>query len=114
MILVLFKLNTIDLYKWIGVKYVITVKTGSSSLESYNGNVGINIVSRNFDTGFIKLDSNIAVTAATKSLDYKPSKVKCSLFKRNQKDVFEFEDQDIRTVKLNFFHLVKNSKLPWQ
>jgi hypothetical protein len=88
-----------------GVKYVITVKTGAQSLEKYNGNLGINIVSRNFDTGFIKLDTNIV--AEPKTIDKNQNRMdpvkikktkKTSLFNRNQKDVFEFEDQDIRTV----------------
>ena len=38
---------------------MITVKVGDASPEEYNGNLGINIVAKNFDTGFIKLDENI-------------------------------------------------------
>ena len=71
------------------MKYVITVKTGALSPDEFEGNLGINIISRNFDTGFIKLDENIAVNS---------SKSKETFFRKNQKDVFQFEDQDIRTV----------------
>lgn len=79
---------------------MITVKTGTQSSEKYDGNLGINIVSRNFDTGFIKLDNNIAISTAKERPLEKASRQshKKSLFKRDQKDVFEFEDQDIRTV----------------
>ena len=51
-------------------------------------------MARNFDTGFIKLDKNIIV----KSKNAKENEEK-KLFKRDQKDVFQFEDQDIRTVR---------------
>ncbi len=78
-----------------GVKYVITVKIGDKSPENYEGNLGINIVARNFDTGFIKLDKNIAVKTAKAAKENEEKK----FFKRGQTDVFQFEDQDIRTVK---------------
>ncbi len=85
-----------------GVKYVITVKTGEQSSEKYEGNLGINIISRNFDTGFIKLDNNIAIsTAKARPLEKASKQIhKKPLFRRDQKDLFEFEDQDIRTVGL--------------
>ena len=35
------------------------MKIGEHSPAEYEGNLGINIVSRHFDTGFIKLDKNI-------------------------------------------------------
>ncbi len=84
------------------MKYVITVKTGEQSSEKYEGNLGINIISRNFDTGFIKLDNNIAIsTAKARPLEKASKQIhKKPLFRRDQKDVFEFEDQDIRTVGL--------------
>ncbi|CAF0950313.1 unnamed protein product [Brachionus calyciflorus] len=71
------------------VKYKISVKTSKKSPEDYNGNLGINIVSRNFDTGFIKLDENIALLKEGESRRF---------FKRGQIDVFQFEEQDIRTI----------------
>ena len=39
------------------------------SLEKFDGNLGINIVSRNFDTGFIKLDENISLKQKSKNDD---------------------------------------------
>lgn len=38
---------------------MIIVKVGSNSPAEYEGNLGINIVSRTADIGFIKLDKNI-------------------------------------------------------
>lgn len=76
------------------VKYVITVKIGPNSPEEYEGNLGINIVARNFDTGFIKLDKNIAVKPQNASKDGGDKQ----LFNRGQIEVFQFEDQDIRTI----------------
>ncbi len=81
---------------WKGVKYVITVKIGDKSPENYEGNLGINIVARNFDTGFIKLDKNIVLKPAKLTKENEEKK----LFKRGQTDIFQFEDQDIRTVNL--------------
>ena len=83
-------------------------------MEKFEANLGINIVARNFDTGFIKLDENILKSKSENSENNK-------LFKRNHKDVnkkilnlknknfffknifhvfqiFQFEDRDIRTV----------------
>ena len=81
----------------LGVKYIITVKVGNQSPDVYEGNVGINIVARNFDTGFIKLDENIVVNPHKyKKTDENDNKNK--FFRKNQTDVFQFEDQDIRTV----------------
>lgn len=55
------------------------------SLEKFDGNLGINIVSRNFDTGFIKLDENISLKQKSKNDDEDESTK--NLFKRNHKDV---------------------------
>ncbi len=76
---------------------MITVKTGAQSIDRFKGNLGINIVSRNFDTGFIKLDENILFDS--KKSGYKRDKHDRNiLFKQNQQDIFEFEDQDIRSI----------------
>lgn len=72
------------------------------SPDEYNGNLGINIVAKNFDTGFIRLDENILKETHNKKKESeKNGEKKRSLFRRNRTDVFEFEDQDIRTV-INF------------
>lgn len=89
------------------VKYIISVKTGKQSPDEYNGNLGINIVARNFDTGFIKLDKNIAVMTAKE----KAEGVERQYFKRGQLDVFQFEDQDIRTVCIEFELEKKENKI---
>lgn len=70
------------------------------SPEEYEGNLGINIVAKNFDTGFIKLDENIVKTTYNKKKESKKddTEKKKALFRRSKTDVFEFEDQDIRTV----------------
>jgi len=52
------------------------------SQEQFLGNLGINIVSRNFDTGFIRLDENILVKQNNGENTKK-------LFKRGHKDVTE-------------------------
>lgn len=74
------------------------MKTGEQSIDRFNGNLGINIVSRNMDTGFIKLDDNIVLTDSIKKSPLIREKKKSNLFRRNQQDVFEFEDQDIRSI----------------
>jgi hypothetical protein len=56
------------------VEYLITVKTGMNSPETYDGNIGINIISRNFDTGFIKLDKNIVYKSSQNKKEKKSSK----------------------------------------
>jgi hypothetical protein len=95
-----------------GVKYIITVKTGTLSPKEFEGNLGINIVARNFDTGFIKLDENILKSSPQRS---KPKdndeNEPTGLFGAGQTNVFEFEDQDIRTVRnLQFsFQIVLNN-----
>lgn len=78
---------------------MITVKVGETSPEEYSGNLGINIVAKNFDTGFIKLDENIVKETYGKKKERSESGEKKSLFRRGKTDVFQFEDQDIRTVK---------------
>jgi hypothetical protein len=55
-------------------------------MEKFEGNLGINIVSRNFDTGFIKLDDNISVKQRSKNENGEDPKR--NLFLRNHKDVF--------------------------
>jgi len=67
------------------------------SLERFKGNLGINIVSRNFDTGFIKLDENILLDSK-KPVAKRDKSDRKILFKQNQQDIFEFEDQDIRSI----------------
>ena len=52
------------------------------SQEQFFGNLGINIVSKNFDTGFIKLDEDILVKQNNGENNKK-------LFKRSHKDVSE-------------------------
>ncbi|RNA37796.1 hypothetical protein BpHYR1_026194 [Brachionus plicatilis] len=73
------------------MNYKITVKTSKHSPEDYIGNLGINIVARNFDTGFIKLDENIAIGSKNEDGERK-------FFRKGQMDVFQFEEQDIRTI----------------
>ena len=76
------------------------------SPDEYNGNLGINIVAKNFDTGFIRLDENILKETHNKKKESeKNGEKKRSLFRRNRTDVFEFEDQDIRTV-INFVNRI--------
>ena len=58
------------------------------SMEKFEGDLGINIVSRNFDTGFIKLDENISVKQKSKNENGEDSKRK--LFRKNHKDVTKF------------------------
>ena len=89
------------------VKYIITVKTGDKSPDEFTGNLGINIIARNFDTGFIQLDESIykqsSQTFASKKDKSKKSEEKKSdkkLFKKSHQDTFEFEDLDIRTVTI--------------
>lgn len=77
---------------------MITVKVGDLSPDEYNGNVGINIVSKNFDTGFIKLDENIVKETYNKKKEGGGDKKGAGLFRKGKVNVFEFEDQDIRTV----------------
>jgi hypothetical protein len=79
-------------------KYVITVKIGEHSPDEYDGNLGINIVSKQFDTGFIKLDKNILREKKSKKKSNDDQDDEEKLFNKGQKRVFEFEDQDIRTV----------------
>ena len=79
---------------------------GEMSPDEYNGNLGINIVAKNFDTGFIRLDENILKETHNKKKESeKNGEKKRSLFRRNRTDVFEFEDQDIRTV-INFVNRI--------
>lgn len=89
---------------------MITVKVGETSPEEYSGNLGINIVAKNFDTGFIKLDENIVKETYGKKKENRSEsgEKKKSLFRRGKTDVFQFEDQDIRTVKIlkSFFFLL--------
>lgn len=87
-----------------GVKYIITVKIGNQSPSHFDGNLGINIVAKNFDTGFIKLDENILVESNSLKADADSnlSSDPLALFKCDHRYVFQFEDQDIRTVRL--FH----------
>lgn len=66
------------------VKYIITVKTGDKSPEEFSGNLGINIIARNFDTGFIQLDESIykqsnQTFASKKDKSKKSSEEKLSL-----------------------------------
>jgi len=83
-----------------GVKYIITVKIGNQSPSHFEGNLGINIVAKNFDTGFIKLDENILVESNSfkPDADSNMSSDPLALFKCDHRYVFQFEDQDIRTV----------------
>ncbi|CAF0903009.1 unnamed protein product [Brachionus calyciflorus] len=69
------------------VKYRITIKTSENSPEEFNGNLGINIIAKFFDTGFIKLDKNISLR-----------KNSTNFFNRGKIDSFQFEEQDIRTI----------------
>ena len=91
------------------VKYIIKVKTGEQSPEEFTGNLGINIIARNFDTGFIQLDESIHKQGSQKFSSKKDKKTdekeEKKLFKRNREDTFEFEDLDIRTVKILEFYL---------
>ena len=85
-----------------GVKYIITVKIGNQSPSHFEGNLGINIVAKNFDTGFIKLDENILVESNSlkPDADSNASSDPLDLFKSAHRYVFQFEDQDIRTVRV--------------
>lgn len=85
-------INKFNFDFFLAVKYKITVKTSKHSPDEYIGNLGINIVARNFDTGFIKLDENIAFN------NNKDETGERNFFRRGQVDVFQFEEQDIRTV----------------
>ena len=78
-----------------GVKYVITVKIGSKSPKSFNGNLGINLVSKNLQTGFINLDENIFSKQKNKIIENCDKK---ELFKSGKKYKFEFDETDIRGV----------------
>ncbi len=75
----------------IDVKYIITVKISSKSPEYYQGNLGINLISKSSNTGFINLDHSIAKGSSRKQSNKK-------LFRRGQKDIFEFEDRDMRAL----------------
>ncbi len=69
------------------------MKISNNSPELFEGNLGINLIAKNSDTGFIKLDENIAKGASKRQSNHQRK-----LFKRGQTEMFEFEDQDIRTV----------------
>lgn len=63
-------------------------------------------MAKNFDTGFIKLDENIVKETYNKKKDKQKDEngeKKRTLFRRNRTDVFEFEDQDIRTVEIYLY-----------
>ena len=77
---------------------MITVKTGDNSAEKFGGSLGINIVSKNLETGFIKLDESIWVKPRNGEDNDEDEAGKKEIFKRNQKSKFEFEETDVRMV----------------